>query len=74
MELTVGALALVVAVLVVSFGVFVTVLKSKTNKEKQNYEKLDLRVRSIEQYITKKKKRSRRASTKNKSVRRVDNM
>jgi mannitol-specific phosphotransferase system IIBC component len=74
MELTVGALALVVAVLVISFGVFVTVLKSKTNKEKQNYEKLDLRVRSIEQYITKKKKRSRRASTKNKSVRRVDNM
>ena len=73
MELTVGALALVVAVLVVSFGVFVTVLKSKTNKEKQNYEKLDLRVRSIEQYITKKKKRSRRASTKNKSVRRVTN-
>ena len=50
-------------------------LKTKADKENQNFEQLDLRVKSIEQYVAKKKKRHRRQSTKeNKPVRRVDNM
>jgi mannitol-specific phosphotransferase system IIBC component len=56
-------------------GVVVAMLKTKADKENQNFEQLDLRVKSIEQYVAKKKKRHRRPSTKdNKPVRRVDNM
>ena len=68
MEFTVSViLGVVVALFFV--GMVVAGLKTKVNKENKNYEQLDLRVKSIEQYIARKKKRGRRTNTKDKPVR-----